>query len=601
MKTVPSFRPVEVIGAALLQIAAATALVAQPPAPPSAAALEALDSIVTGYVDRNLAVGAELLVMQDGKVLLHRAHGLANRETERPWEVGTISNIRSMTKPITGAAVQLLVDRGLISLDDSVSRYLSGFDNDKSRGITLRQIVSHRSGLPLTIIEQRIDEYSSLQEQANAAGERGPQFPPDSKFWYSDIGTDVAAAVVEAASGRSWAEFVRTELLEPLGMKDSFFGTDPTDPRFGRIAVGYMSSGGAWNAFWSPDSGKALYPFAWGSQTIYSTPRDYARFLQLWLDHGRVGNQQLLSPEAVARQTTPVVEMSALGSDAPFPTSFSGLEVWYGQFAVIHVEKGHPDRVRVLGHSGSDGTIAWAWPDRRLMILYFTQSRGGTTAIRLEDEIDRLLINPDRVAEPVPEELAGYVGRYVANFGRFENEVFEVKVKDGRLVLDIPSALPFVLVWLEAEQRWAAELARDQLQVSFEPGEGGPASKLVFHQFGAAFDVPRVGSPAVDSLARDREVPEAELSDAVGRYGGPDSARVIEVFVRDGSLAIRAPNGVVVPLRPSREADRWHLREAPGIAIVFDRDADGRVVSFTRRMGTSAQVQTKLAPGGASG
>lgn len=348
---------VRVTGAALLQVVAATSLVAQQPAPLSAAALEALDSIVTGYVERNLAVGAELLVMQDGKVLLHRAHGLANRETGRPWEIGTISNIRSMTKPLTGAAVQLLIDRGQLSLDDSISKYLSGFDNDKSRGITLRQIVSHRSGLPLTIIERRIDQYASLQEQANAAGERGPQFPPGSKFWYSDIGTDVAAAVVEVASGRPWAEFARTELLEPLGMKDSFFGIDPTDPRFGRIAVGYMSSGGTWNAFWSPDSGKALYPFAWGSQTVYSTPRDYARFLQLWLDHGRVGDRQLLSAEAVARQTTPVVTMSLLGSDAPFPTSFSGLEVWYGQLAVVHVEKDHPDRVRVLGQAGRMGPL----------------------------------------------------------------------------------------------------------------------------------------------------------------------------------------------------------------------------------------------------
>jgi len=93
--------------------------------------------------------------------------------------------------------VQLLIDRGQLSLDDSVSKYLSGFDNDKSRRITLRQIVSHRSGLPVTIIEQRIDQYSSLREQANAAGERGPQFPPGSKRWCSDIGTDVAAAVVE--------------------------------------------------------------------------------------------------------------------------------------------------------------------------------------------------------------------------------------------------------------------------------------------------------------------------------------------------------------------------------------------------------------------
>ncbi|MGE0554308.1 MAG: hypothetical protein AB7R55_12850 [Gemmatimonadales bacterium] len=204
------------------------------------------------------------------------------------------------------------------------------------------------------------------------------------------------------------------------------------------------------------------------------------------------------------------------------------------------------------------------------MILYVTQSRGGTTASRLEDEVDRLLINPGRVAESVPKAFAGYVGRYVANFGRFENEVFEAKVKDGKLVLDILSVLPFVLVWLEAEQRWAAEIVRDQLQISFDPSEGGPARKLVFHQFGAAFDVPRFGSPAADALARDREVSEAELSDAVGRYGGPDFGHRHRGLragrqPRDPGSEWRGGSAASVPrgrsLAPARSArDRHRLR-----------------------------------------
>jgi CubicO group peptidase (beta-lactamase class C family) len=554
---------------------------AQPPAPPDRAALEALDSVVASYVAQGLAVGGELLVLHDGKVLLHQAHGLADRELARPWTVGTIVNIRSMTKPITGAAVQLLVDRGKLSLDDAVSKYLPGFDNDRSRAITVRQVLSHRAGLPLTIIE-RLDQFPDLLAQVNAIGEKGPAHAPDSKFWYSDAGTDVAAALVQVVSGRPFAEFVRTELLEPLGMTDTFFGTDASDPRWGRIASAYFGSPGSWVRFWNPADGKPLYPFAWGSQTLYSTPRDYARFLQLWVDEGRVGGRQLLSKEAVARQTTPVSPMSMLGSDARVPTSFRGLEVHYGQMAVMHVEAGHPDRVRILGHSGSDGTNAWAWPDRDLMVLYFTQSRGGATPLRFEEALDRFLINPGMPAEPVPVAYQGYLGRYVANFGRFANEVFEVRWRNGKLVLDIPSELVLDLVWLEDAKRWAAEIAPDRMQVAFEPREGALAAKFVFYQSDKAYDVPRVGSPLANSLAVDRAVTSAELADAAGWYAVLGSPTEVEVIVQDGGLAIRAPNGAVGALRPSRQAGRWHVRDSPGVAIVFNRDESGKVVSMTR-------------------
>ncbi len=570
-------------GSGVLLALLAGAAVAQ--APPDRAALQALDSVVASYVAQGHAVGGELLVLQEGKVVWHQAHGLADRESGRPWTVGTISNIRSMTKTITGAAVQLLVDRGRLSLDDRISRYLPGFDNDRSRAITVRQLLSHRAGLPLTILE-RLDQFPDLLAQGNAVGEKGPAHAPDSKFWYSDAGTDVAAALVQVISGRGFAEFVRTEVLEPVGMSDTFFGTDASDPRWARIASAYFGSPGSWTRFWNPADAKPLYPFAWGSQTLYSTPRDYARFLQLWLDEGRAGGRQLLSKEAVLRQTTPVSPMSMLGSDARYPTLFRGLEVHYGQLAVAHVDAGHPERIRILGHSGSDGTNAWAWPERNLMVLYFTQSRGGITPVRFEAAIDRLLNNSGVAFEPAPAAYQGYPGRYVANFGRFANEVFEVGWRGGKLVLDIPSGLPFDLVWLDDAKRWAAVVAPDQLQVTFEPPGGAPAAKLVFHQLDKAYDVPRVGSPLADSLAVDRAVTAAELADASGWYQVSGSQVEIEVIVQDGGLAIRA-NGGVSALRPSRQPGRWHVRDAPGVTMIFNRDESGNVVSMTRQTRTA--------------
>src|SRR5690606_35656159 len=142
-------------------------------------------------------VGGELLVIKNRRTILHEAYGLRDREDGRPMEPGTIFNIRSMTKPLTGVAVQMLADEGKLSLDDPVAKYLPGFDNDRSRAITIAHLLEHRSGLPLA----RMDAHDDLAARAEAIGRQGPQFGVGEKFWYSDLGSDAAAAVVEKVSG----------------------------------------------------------------------------------------------------------------------------------------------------------------------------------------------------------------------------------------------------------------------------------------------------------------------------------------------------------------------------------------------------------------
>jgi CubicO group peptidase (beta-lactamase class C family) len=160
-----------------------------------AAALRRLAAEVDRYVKAGTVVGAELLVIKNRKTVLHQAFGYRDRDEKLPMKRDTVFNVCSMTKPITGVAVQILVDEGKIRLEDPVAKYLTGFDNDKSRNITIKQLLQHRSGLPLTILKN-LDKYPNLQAQAAAVGTGGPQFKPDTKFWYSDAGSDAAGKVV---------------------------------------------------------------------------------------------------------------------------------------------------------------------------------------------------------------------------------------------------------------------------------------------------------------------------------------------------------------------------------------------------------------------
>jgi CubicO group peptidase (beta-lactamase class C family) len=182
--------------------------------------LAELAATVRGYVEEGAIVGAELLVIKNRHTVLHEAVGWRDREEQTLMERNTIFNIRSMTKPLVAAAVQMLVDEGRLALGDRVSEYLPGFAGGASGEITIEHLLTHRSGLPVSIVS-RLDEYESLYAMANAAGERGVQFAPGSRFWYSDAGADVLGAVVERVAGMPLEEFLRLRLFEPLYMSDT--------------------------------------------------------------------------------------------------------------------------------------------------------------------------------------------------------------------------------------------------------------------------------------------------------------------------------------------------------------------------------------------
>jgi CubicO group peptidase (beta-lactamase class C family) len=586
MKIITRVTPLRLIPIVLVLAAsfAAHAQVAFPAATPqsqglSPEALRELAEVVQSYVEKDYAVGAELLVIRNRRTVLHEVFGQRDREQELPWRPDTICNVRSMTKPLTGAAIQLLIDRGKLKLTDRAAQFLPGFDNDQSRRITIEQLLAHRGGLPLTILTS-VDEYDNLIDMANAVGEGGPEFEPESKFWYSDSGMDVLGAIVEIVSGRPLDEFVEQELLGPMGMNDTFYAHEVSDDRAQRMAALYVGGVGTWTKFWQPGT-EPFYPFAWGSQTLYSTPRDYAAFLAMWLDQGKVAGKQLLSREAIARTLTPVSPMTSLGSNMRAPTFFPGLEVYYGQASVLHVETAAlPDAAPVvIGHSGSDGTCAWAWPGLDLMVLYFTQSRGGLSVLRLEEEIDRLLVHPERAASAaeMPAEYKPYLGTYVANFGPFRDVEFTVLFKSGHLAVDIPGQLVFELKEPDEEGKWYFAMT-DEIAVSFERDEAGDVTGMKLYQSGMTFELPKGKAERKPEPPLDMEL----VGKYIGAYWNEEAGQNVHVLIQNERLAVEAPGQpVAFELYPPDENGLWALRFNAMVRLRFDEDEDGRIVSFT--------------------
>ena len=353
----------------------------------SSSVLGELAAQVQGYVDRDDIVGAELMIIKDRKTVLHEAAGWRDRDDGVAMERGTIFNVRSMTKPVVGTAMQMLIQEGTVGLGDKAARYLDSFDNPACRDITIEHLLTHRSGIPtMDTLGLYVEAASSLREISDSVGAAGPSGEVGSAFAYTDAGLDSLAAILEVVTGESLEGYVTRNILVPLGMSDTFSVVCKDDSRLSKACSHYQrdEETGKWMRWWKPTVEGSIYKFMMGAQGLYGTLTDYARFLSLWMDQGRVGGRQMLRPEIVQTALRPVSVV-----DMP---EWALIKSHYGQ-AWMMWPSSVTGQTTAFGHGGSDGTIAMAWPELDLMALYFTHSRGQTTRMKLVDSMRRLLVS----------------------------------------------------------------------------------------------------------------------------------------------------------------------------------------------------------------
>lgn len=162
-----------------------------------------------------------VLLAKDGKIILNRGYGLANRESNVPNRVDTVFAIGSLTKQFTAAAILQLEAKGKLNTKDTVSKYLGEFPQDKA-GITIHHLLTHTSGLisdganARLPLEQR-DEYIQAVKGTKLKS------APGEKFNYSNVGYNLLAAIVEKVSGMTFEDYIDLHLFKPAGMKSTGF------------------------------------------------------------------------------------------------------------------------------------------------------------------------------------------------------------------------------------------------------------------------------------------------------------------------------------------------------------------------------------------
>jgi CubicO group peptidase (beta-lactamase class C family) len=344
----------------------------------SAKLREAMDS-VRNWTEHGRIMGGILLVIRNGSIVLHEAAGWSDRERGLPMQTDQVVSMRSMTKPLVGSAVLMLSEDGRLHLGDRVSRYLPSFDNDRSREITIFQLLTHTSGITGEIYNDQDGTgtpFRSLREAVDSVGARGPSLPPGTQYSYSDPGTSTLGALIARVSGIPAEDFIRRRLLEPLGMVDSRLVLPLNDPIRPRVASTYRREDGTWVRYWD-NTRPLVVPFFRASGGLWSTALDYARFMTMMLDRGRYGSRQILDTTSVDLALQPHAAYVYTADQQKERDRFYGLHwiVYTNRYRPVEP----PFSTGIFEHSGSDGTLAWADPSRGLILIYLTQSRGQDT------------------------------------------------------------------------------------------------------------------------------------------------------------------------------------------------------------------------------
>jgi len=374
-------------------LAALTPAVAQP-ATASVELTREARSRIDAAVDRAIAeqrlVGTVVLVSHDGKLVYQRAVGLADREAKRPMQISTVFRLSSVSKPIVSAAALALVDRGKLSLNDPVTKWLPDFRPKLASGeaptITVRQLLTHTSGLGYKFAEKPGTAYDvagvsdgfdelriSLNENLRRLG-TAPLFSRPGEAWRYSLSIDVLGAVVEKASGKALPQTVAELVTQPLGMRDTaFWAKQPA-----RLAAPYYDSKPAPERMADPQS----IPFGEGGRLTYSPsraldPKTYpsggagmigtAPDLMRFLEAVRTGGKPILSAAMAASMMRNQIG-SLMG---PQP----GIGFGFGGAVVVDPAAAHTQQSQGTWQWG--GVYGHSWfvdPAQKLTVVAFTNT-----------------------------------------------------------------------------------------------------------------------------------------------------------------------------------------------------------------------------------
>jgi CubicO group peptidase (beta-lactamase class C family) len=354
---------------------------------------------ITAMIDRRIEAkdisGAVTLVARRGKIAHFEAQGLMDLETNKPMTKDSIFRIASMTKPVVGTAVLMMMEEGKVRLTDPVSKFIPEFKDLKvavaqpnegrgaapaprfytvpaEREITVRDLLTHVSGLVSgTISTAEAGKLNrkpteTLADYIPRLASVPLEFQPGSRWSYSpSAGFDTLLRIVEIASGTPADQFLRQRIFEPLGMKDTTF--NPTAAQAPRIATMYQKNANGLQKSANQNGLSSTVYFS-GGGGLSSTAEDYFKFAQMLVNGGQLNGKRLLSPRSVELMGSPYASDTLPGRQRGEAWGLSVRVITDAVARNVLLSNGS------FGWQGAFGTHFWVDPKEKIVGLLMVQT-----------------------------------------------------------------------------------------------------------------------------------------------------------------------------------------------------------------------------------
>jgi CubicO group peptidase (beta-lactamase class C family) len=498
----------------------------------------------TAEVDRVFAAvtadtpGCAVGVSQRGAVVVNKAYGLADVERGRPLTRASRFDIGSAQKQFTAAAVLLLAEEGRLSLDDDVRKHLPQLP-DYGRTVTVNHLLTHTSGVRdwtglLPMAPEGTDVLQLIMRQ------RGLNFVPGEEWSYSTSGFELAKEIVARVSGKSFAEFARTRLFEPLGMTSTVYAPDVVQAG-ADAALGYQKEGDGWRPYMRLGTNR-------GGGAVVSTVGD----LLVW-------NDALASGKLGAFVTEKIQEPARLNN---------GRTLTYARGLFVETNRGR----RMVWHSGGAAgysTLLSRFPEHGLSVAV-TCNFDPVSATALGARVADVFLPPvDARAQPpgpVAAEGADVSGRAGLYFDERTGEPMRLGVTNGRLTIaNGPPLVPVTATTFRPPRPDLGFRSQDAFELSFPDPDHIAITSME-------------GQVTRYRRAQPWTPTAADMQAVEGRYESRELGSVFEIVPGANALTMRmegAPDRTLTLAPVERDT---YMRSL--MIVRFRRDAGGRVTGF---------------------
>ena len=358
---------------------------------------------VSTVIGQKVLPCASILVYQENCGFYREEVGCSDISGNKKLKNDAIFRLASMSKPITAVAAMILVDRGLLSLDDPIAKFLPEFsklfigkiENDEvveeievKTAVTIKELLTHSSGIGSGDIGAKdflaipVEDRATLEKAMPHYAKCRLEFEPRTSSNYSPfIGLDILSRIIEIVSGKAYDIFLKEEIFDKLGMRDTTFV--PTEEQWDRMV-----------RFADEKDGKCIskpldktrvfehFPLTFfaGSAGLASTMDDYFAFAKMLLNEGEYNGVRILNTDTVREMATPQLTKEVL----PPP------QVWGLGVRVITDETYGTLVKNCYGWAGAYGTYFWVDPDNKIVAIYMRNvcdGEQGYTASQFEQDV----------------------------------------------------------------------------------------------------------------------------------------------------------------------------------------------------------------------